>query len=76
MPLVASRSAFPSVAADWDLAEYLDGYMKRAYLDPAMLRVDEPTALPKGKVCRRMSEFTRFAQRADRADGVELFGDD
>ena len=76
MPLVASRLAFPSVAADWDLAEYLHGDMKRAYLDPALLRVDDPPALPKGKVCGRMSEFTKFAQRADRADGVELFGDD
>ena len=63
--------AFPSVAADWDLAEYLHGDMKRAYLDPALLRVDDPPALPKGKVCGRMSEFTKFAQRADRADGVD-----
>ena len=50
--------------------------VKEAYIDPSTLRVDDPPALPKGKICGRISEFTKFAQRADRADGVEIFGDD
>jgi len=62
------------VAADWNLAEYLHGDLKEAYIDPSTLRVDDPPALPKGKICGRISEFTKFAQRADRADGVEIFG--
>ena len=76
MPLVASRLAFPTEAADWELADYLHGDLKTAYIDPSTLRVADPPALPKGKICGRMSEFTKFAQRADRAQGVELFGDD
>ena len=76
MPLIASRLAFPAVAADWDLAEYLHGDLKEAYINPSTLRVDDPPALPKGKICGRISEFTKFAQRADRADGLEIFGDD
>ena len=76
MPLVASRLAFPEVAADWDLADHLHVDLREAYVDPATLRVADPPALPVGKVCGRMSEFTTFAQRADRAGGVELFGDD
>ena len=74
MPLVASRLAFPEVAADWDLADHLHVDLREAYVDPATLRVADPPALPVGKVCGRMSEFTTFAQRADRAGGVELFG--
>ena len=76
MPLIASRLAFPAVAADWDLAEYLHGDLKKVYIDPTTLRVDNPPALPKGKICGRISESTKFAQRADRASGVEIFGDD
>ena len=76
MPLVAARLAFPALAADWDLADYLHGELKDAYEDPTTLRVADWPKLPKGKVCGRMSEFTKFAQRADRANGVEIFGDD
>ena len=72
----ASRLAFPEIAADWDLVEFLHGDLKDAYIDPRTLRVDDPPAVPKGKVCGRMSEFTKFAQRAYRAGGIELFGDD
>ena len=51
MPLVASRLAFPATAADWDLAEYLHGEVKEAYIDPSVLRVQDEPKLPKGKVC-------------------------
>ena len=76
MPLIASRLAFAAVAADWDLAEYLHGDLKKVYIDPSTLRVDNPPALPKGKICGRISEFTKLEQRADWGDGVEMFGDD
>ena len=39
MPLVAARLAFPALAADWDLADYLHGELKDAYEDPTTLRV-------------------------------------
>ena len=76
MPLVASRLAFPATAADWDLAEYLHGEVKEAYIDPSVLRVQDEPKLPKGKVCGSKREFVKFAARADEANGVELFGDD
>ena len=76
MPLVASRLAFPEVAGDWDLGEYLHGDMKTAYEDPSTIRVPDPPALPQGKICGGKQEFTKFAQRADQANGVELFGED
>ena len=65
MPLVASRLAFPEVAGDWDLGEYLHGDMKTAYEDPSTNRVPDPPALPQGKICGGKQEFTKFAQRAD-----------
>ena len=76
MPLVASRLAFPNRAADWDLGEFLHGSVKEAYEDPHTLRVPDVPKLPRGKICGRMQEFTKFAQRADAASGVEIFGDD
>ena len=76
MPLIAARLAFPSVAADWDLVDYLHGDLKEAYTDPATLRVSDWPKLLKGKVCGRMSEFTKFAVRAHQANGVEIFGED
>ena len=76
MPLVSSRLAFPKTAADWDLAEFLHGEVKQAYLDPSVLRVQDEPRLPKGKVCGSKREFAKFAMRADEANGVELFGDD
>ena len=76
MPLIAARLAFPAVAADWDLADYLHGELKEAYEDPTTLRVSDWPELPKGKVCGRMSEFTQLAVRADQANGVEIFGED
>ena len=76
MPLVASRLAFPSEAADWDLAQYLHGDVRETYEDPFTLRVPDYPKLPKGKTCGSQREFTKFAQRADAANGIELFGDD
>ena len=54
----------------------LHGDMKEAYLDPSSLRLPDPPSLPKGKICGSRPEFTRFAQRADDANGIEIFGDD
>ena len=50
MPLVASRLAFPEVAADWELGEYLHGDMKTSYEDSSYLRIPDPPALPHGKI--------------------------
>ena len=49
---------------------------ERAYLDPSSLCLPDPPSLPKGKICGSRLEFTRFAQRADDANGIEIFGDD
>ena len=59
MPLVSSRLAFPKTAADWDLAEFLHGEVKQAYLDPSVLRVQDEPRLPKGKVCGSKRESLR-----------------
>ena len=76
MPLVASRLAFPSSAADWNLTEYLHGDAKAAYDDPSTLRVADHPKLPIGKICGSKRKFTKFARRADEAQGVEIVGDD
>ena len=76
MPLVASRLAFPDRAADWNLGEFLHGQVKEAYEDLHSLRVLDVPKLPKGKVCGSAREFTKFARRADAANGLDIFGDD
>ena len=32
--------------------------------------------MPQGKICGGKQEFTKFAQRADQANGIEIFGED
>ena len=73
--LLRAALLFQKNVADWKMEEFLHGEMKEAYDDPSSLRVPDEPRLPKGKFCGSMKEFTSFAQRADEANGVELFGE-
>ena len=50
--------------------------VREASEDPFTVRVPDYPKLPKGKTCGSQREFTKFAQRADAANGIKLFGDD
>ena len=63
MSLVASSLAFPEVAADWDLGEYLHVDMKTTFEDPNSLRDPHPL------LCRK----ARFAE-ANRSSRSSLSG--
>ena len=76
MPLISDRLAYPAAAADWDLSEYLSGDLKEAFDFPASIRVADPRRVPASGKVTGMGEFTKFAVRADAADGIELFADD
>ena len=54
----------------------MHGHAKEADEDRFNLRVPDVPKLPRGKICGRIQEFTKFVQRADAANGVEVFGDD
>ena len=60
----------------WGPQEDLHGHPHEAYEDPQSLRALDVPKLPKGKVCGSAREFTKFARRADAANGLDIFGDD